>query len=834
MSLFALDFAQVKEIHLSQVGGKARTLARLAQAGFPVPDGVVLLPAAFAETGVTDIAWEQTLAALAPWREAQPGLSLAVRSSSAVEDSPQAAYAGEFTTVLNVSTDAGIRAAIDAVYQSRLKATAYQHDHQVAAPLAMAVCVQPLLPAICAGVCFSVDPVGMVSDQMVINAAWGLGTGVTDGRLPADTYWVRRHDLSLAQQQIAIKASQITAVASGTAETPVPAAQQSIPCLPNEWLVRLAQFALALEQFLGYPQDIEWAIAYERIWILQSRPITARLPQAALPGGVPTAPFPVTWMEAADQRYHWSLWTLLPHAVLWPIEQDYLALVSRAEGEKRRRCGVEWVGRALVFQGRAYRGIGPNPEPLAQRQQRQAELTQLENHLHDQGLTLWEYYRPAILAANERLRQTGVAAADGPALAAHLEDAWAVAHEHMVLHGLVWSSLSPFHAAYAGAAGISLTESQTSADALLVGEETMLTRFVDGLYALGAIAQTEPAVAECVADPPPDVMEQLAHISPTFRDRLNAFLDGFGDVVGHGFGSEVTLCMPRLREQPQRLMRLIAPYLHPSQPSPTRLRQQVRAARDARVAAICAACPDPEAVALFTREWVWARKAAAVLEDHNYHIDQLAIGFLRRALLLAAAWLTAQGALSDIEDVFWLRLVEVLSALRHDTPATFDGLVQTRKAEHAAWCQQQPSPSFGLPPAHLPLRPTATAAPVPLHLADDQPVAKDGGVYLRGLSASQGQVRGRARVLRPGDPQPDLQPGDILVAENAGPLWTPFFPILGGLLLVEGAIGQHAATTAREYGIPAIIHCRPALQAIQDGDIIHLDATAGTVYCPAR
>ncbi len=827
MPLPVLNFAQIEEADLPHVGGKARTLIQLAQAGFPVPEGVVLLPAAFAETGLTEAAWEQTLAALAPWREAQPELSLAVRSSSAVEDSPQAAYAGEFTTVLNVSTDAGIRAAIDAVYYSRLQATAYQQAHELAAPPAMAVLVQPLLPAICAGVCFSVDPVGVTPDQMVINAVWGLGVGVTDGLLPADTYWVHRHDLSLARQQITVKTSQLTATVDGMAETPVPLAQQSAPCLPAGWVTRLAQFALALEQFWGCPQDVEWAITDERLWILQSRPITTLPPQTA-------PPFTIIWEDTADQRYHWSLWTLLPHEILWPLEQDYMALLSRSESEKRRRGGADWLGRALVFQGRVYRGVVPNPEMPAQRQQRRAELAQLEDRLHDQGLTLWEHYQPAILAANERLRHAGAVAVDGTALALHLEDALAVAHEHMVLHGLVWSSLAPFHAAYAGAAGISLVEAQMAAANLLVGEETMLTRFVDGLYALGAMAQTQPTVAEWVADPPPDVMQRLGQISPPFLHQLNAFLDVFGDTVGHGFGSEMTLCMPRLREQPQRLMRLIAPYLHPSRPSPAQVWQQVRAARDAQVAALYAACPDPEAAALFAREWAWARKAAAVLEDHNYHIDQLAIGLLRRAVLLAARWLIAQGALSGIEDVFWLRLAEILAALRNGAPASFDALVQARQVEHAARSRQQPPPFLGLPSSDLSPRSAATAVPTPLNPADDQPVAEDGVIRLHGLSASLGQAQGRARLLRPGDPQPDLQPGDILVAENAGPLWTPFFPILGGIVLAGGAIGQHAATTAREYGIPAIIHCPAALRTIRDGDVIHLDAAAGIVCCPAR
>lgn len=76
---------------------------------------------------------------------------------------------------------------------------------------------------------------------------------------------------------------------------------------------------------------------------------------------------------------------------------------------------------------------------------------------------------------------------------------------------------------------------------------------------------------------------------------------------------------------------------------------------------------------------------------------------------------------------------------------------------------------------------------------------------------------------------PQLTPGDILVAPNIGPLWTPLFPLLGGLVLEQGSLGQHAAATAREYGIPAIINCRQATRLIIDGTFLHVDGTAGIV-----
>jgi pyruvate,water dikinase len=98
-----------------------------------------------------------------------------------------------------------------------------------------------------------------------------------------------------------------------------------------------------------------------------------------------------------------------------------------------------------------------------------------------------------------------------------------------------------------------------------------------------------------------------------------------------------------------------------------------------------------------------------------------------------------------------------------------------------------------------------------------------------GQAASSGHVRGRARVIHGLPPLLDLAPGDILVAVNAGPLWTPFFPRLSGLVLEEGAITQHAATTAREYGVPAVIGVREATRRIPDGAWITVNGSTGVV-----
>ncbi len=108
-------------------------------------------------------------------------------------------------------------------------------------------------------------------------------------------------------------------------------------------------------------------------------------------------------------------------------------------------------------------------------------------------------------------------------------------------------------------------------------------------------------------------------------------------------------------------------------------------------------------------------------------------------------------------------------------------------------------------------------------------VACESADKIRGLPASPGLRRGKACVVPSSVFLPDLSPGEVLVAENVGPRWAPLIPILGGLVLDGGAVGQHHAIMAREYGVPAVICTGNATRRIPNGAWVSVDGTAGTV-----
>jgi phosphohistidine swiveling domain-containing protein len=239
------------------------------------------------------------------------------------------------------------------------------------------------------------------------------------------------------------------------------------------------------------------------------------------------------------------------------------------------------------------------------------------------------------------------------------------------------------------------------------------------------------------------------------------------------------------------------------------------------VDALCRQCHDQQVVEDFLHQLEIARRAQSVVEIHNHHIDQVGLGQLRRGVLAASEWLQSAGILSKADLIFWLTFSEIMAALRKPTQQPLADIIKTRQEKYQAWEQFEPPPFLGLPPALLP--PFSTEGGDQIKNIPQNPG------YISGIGASVGVVSGRARVIKSWQPAPQFNTGDILVTENAGPLWLPYFPILSGIVLEGGSLGQHAASTAREYGLPAVISALNATHKIEDGDWITVDGEKGIV-----
>jgi pyruvate,water dikinase len=269
----------------AQLGGKAGALARLAAIKLPIPEWFVVTPEAFFASGgkageLATLRPDLAVQAVALAREIAPDATyFAVRSSALDEDGAEHSFAGQLDSFLFVPPDR-IPEKVAAVWRSGFseRILAYRRERGIEGPpQPPAVLVQRMIAADTAGVAFSADPVSGRRNHALVSAVFGLGSALVSGEADADTFTVDRGGRVLARAIVTKHTAHRAAPGDGEGVVvePVSAALADQPALTNAKAAEVAALARSTERYFGRPQDIEWARADGRLWLLQSRPITS-------------------------------------------------------------------------------------------------------------------------------------------------------------------------------------------------------------------------------------------------------------------------------------------------------------------------------------------------------------------------------------------------------------------------------------------------------------------------------------------------------------------------------------------------------------------------------
>ena len=203
---------------------------------------------------------------------------VAVRSSATAEDLPDASFAGQQETYLNMRGADQVFEAVRKCWASLYGARAIFYrveqgfDHE---KVNLSAIVQKMVDSEKSGVMFSSQP-STGEPLVVIEAAWGLGESVVSGSVSPDNYVVDRVKKTIVSKFIAAKEIQIIRdpKTMKTVTVKVPAKKREAVVLTEDEILQLANYAEILEKHYGIPQDIEWGVEKNKIYILQSRPIT--------------------------------------------------------------------------------------------------------------------------------------------------------------------------------------------------------------------------------------------------------------------------------------------------------------------------------------------------------------------------------------------------------------------------------------------------------------------------------------------------------------------------------------------------------------------------------
>jgi pyruvate, water dikinase len=287
-----LEFADEACLEVPRAGGKGASLARMTGLGLPVPPGFVVPADVLAS--VVDA--EALRAALPDHEKAQAIVGaaqvpdevaaaydalgdsppVAVRSSACAEDSETASYAGQQETYLHVRGAGAVRDRVRDCWASFFseRAIFYRARKGSLDDLGMAVVVQRMVRADVAGVLFTCDPVHQRRDRMVVEAVFGLGEAAVSGQVTPDHYVLKR-DGTVKRARVAVQPFAIVPLdAGGTEERALTEDEGGAQKLDEDQLRALARIGDDLEQRLGGPQDIEWALESGEIFVLQARPVT--------------------------------------------------------------------------------------------------------------------------------------------------------------------------------------------------------------------------------------------------------------------------------------------------------------------------------------------------------------------------------------------------------------------------------------------------------------------------------------------------------------------------------------------------------------------------------
>ncbi|PSR32249.1 MAG: PEP-utilizing protein [Sulfobacillus benefaciens] len=340
------------------------------------------------------------------------------------------------------------------------------------------------------------------------------------------------------------------------------------------------------------------------------------------------------------------------------------------------------------------------------------------------------------------------------------------------------------------------------------------------LWQLAQNAKKNSEVVDCFTAP--DILSCLKANAQAevFLHQLDEFLEQYGwrSVHSHEFSE------PTWREDPTHALSVIKSHLDNPFDFDAHL-HEVAQTRNIQVQEVVKNIQDPHLQDQFMRVHSMALNAWGIDEDHHFYIDAMLPAKARPFLLKVGALMKAQHQLSSPDDIFFIYLDEVFQALEGVlSPEELMDQVIARRKDYVRQKSIKPQPSFGTPPTTEHHDPMMTRV-----FGEGAPSIEGTAKRVRGFSASPGRYNGRARIIHSPNDFVKVRPGEILVCRTTTPAWTALFGVVGAVVTDTGGILSHAATVAREYGIPCVVGTRHATRLFADGDQLLVDGSEGIV-----
>ncbi|WP_217558667.1 phosphoenolpyruvate synthase [Paenibacillus sp. GbtcB18] len=861
MSSLVLGFQEMEKTQLSLVGGKGLNLGELSKLeGIQVPEGFCVTTAGYRKAIEQNETYQALLHRLTLLkaddrdqigeisgkirqliREAEIPSDVvravthylsrfgeehayAVRSSATAEDLPHASFAGQQDTYLNIIGADAILQHISKCWASLFtdRAVIYRmqngFDHS---QVYLSVIVQRMIFPQASGILFTADPITSNRKRLSIDAGFGLGEALVSGLVSADCYQVQEGEV--VEKRIATKKLAIYGrKEGGTEAVQLNPDQQKAQTLTEQQILQLARIGRQIEAYFGCPQDIEWCLAHDTFYVVQSRPITTLYP-------IP---------EANDQENHVYLSVGHQQMMTDPIKPLGLSFYLLITPARMRKAG-----------GRLFVDVAPMLATPASRE------TFLNNMSSDPLIlgaikTILERDFIKLVPDDQKAPSPGRSNSDmrapienDPTIVSKLIQRSQASIEELKQNIRTKSGPDLFDFILEDIQQLKkiLFDPQSTAVFMAAINASSwinenMKEWLGEKNAADTLSQSVPGnitsemglalmdVADVIR-PYPEVIDYLQHAKEDhFLEELVKFDGGresrdaiydFLSKYGMRCAGEIDITRTRWSEKPLTLVPLILSNIKNFEPNAGKRKfEQGRLEaleKEQELLDRLKQLPDGDQKAKETKERIdLIRNFIGYREYPKYgYISRYFV--YKQALLKEAERLVQAGVIRDKEDIYYLTFEELHEVVR--TNKRDDSIIGKRKDEYTIYAKLTP--------------PRVITSDGEIITGEYDRENLPAGAIV-GLPVSSGVIEGRARVILNME-NANLEDGDILVTSFTDPGWTPLFVSIKGLVTEVGGLMTHGAVIAREYGLPAVVGVDNATKLIKDGQRIRVHGTEGYI-----
>ncbi|MEO6286613.1 MAG: phosphoenolpyruvate synthase [Dyadobacter sp.] len=883
MNRYVFDFQEIDRSKLMVVGGKGANLGELSKIReIQVPEGFCVTTEAYQKITENNPELNSLLDALshlkaeersaigetsAKIRDAIDGIPIpddiakeiadylrkygekdayAVRSSATAEDLPTASFAGQQDTYLNITGINAILKHISKCWASLFtdRAVIYrlqnQFDHR---KIHLSVAIQKMILPEVAGIMFTADPVNGNRKVVSIDASFGLGEALVSGLVNSDHYKVREG--KIVDKKISTKKLAIYALSDGgTKEQEIEPDQQGRQALTDEQILELARIGRTIETHFGSPQDIEWCLADDTFYIVQSRPITTLYPIPEVSDEDPTDRGPRVYLSVGHQQMmtdamkplglaFWLLST--PASMRVAGGRLFVDVTPMLISPAGRVTIIDTLGKfdplikdaltTIIDRGDVIKSLPDDEQEAGSGKSDKAESPPNYLALNDYDSLggaaavvsdLIKTNQTSIEALKENIRMKS----GSDLLDFILEDIQQLKKTvHAPLSfGVIMTGMNA--ASWVNEKMNEWLGEKNAADTLSQSVPNNVTSEM-GLALLD--------VADVIR-PYPEVVEylqrhtELSSKGHHFLDELAKFdggretrdaVDDYLDKYGMRCPGEIDITKTRWSEKPAALIPIIVSNIknfeHHAGKRKFEQGRQEALKKEKELLERLKQLPDGEQKASETKRMIdLIRNLSGYREYPKYGMISRYFVY-KQALLKEAEQLVHANVIPEKEAIYYLTFEELREVVR--TKTLDYQLINQRKGEYKIYEKLTP----------------------PRVMTSDGEIIT--GAYKRenipneaiaGLAVSSGIIEGRARVILSME-DADIADGDILVTTFTDPSWTPLFVSIAGLVTEVGGLMTHGAVIAREYGLPAVVGVENATRLIRDGQRIRVNGTDGYI-----